>query len=291
MSKVFLLTGSTRGLGRQIAEAALQAGHCLIATAPQPATMADLVERYGRQILPAELDVTDPAAAQAAVEAGLERFGRLDVVVNNAGYANLASVEDISLTDFREQIDANLFGVVNVTKAALPVLRAQGDGRIIQVSSIGGRLATAGLAAYQAAKWAVGGFSEVLAREVGPLGIKVTVLEPGGMQTDWAGSSMRVPPVSEPYQATVGAMAALHHDGGSPPALGDPAKVAQVVLAVADMDEPPLRLILGSEAYAYATAAAAARAQSDAAWRDLTISTDRDDATLADRDPLGTISR
>jgi hypothetical protein len=122
------------------------------------------------------------------------------------------------------------------------------------------------------------------------LGIKVTVLEPGGMQTDWAGSSMQVPPVSEPYQATVGAMAALHHDGSGSLSLGDPAKVAQVVLAVAGMDEPPLRLILGSEAYAYATAAAA-RAQSDAAWRDLTISTDRDDATLADRDPLGTISR
>jgi len=291
MSKVFLLTGSTRGLGRQIAEAALAAGHRLVATARRPEALADLAERYGRQVLPVALDVTDADAAKAAVAAGVETFGRLDVVVNNAGYANLVSVEDISLTDFREQIDTNLFGVVNVTKAALEVLRRQGDGHIIQVSSIGGRLATAGLSAYQAAKWAVGGFSEVLAREVGPLGIKVTVLEPGGMQTDWAGSSMRVPPVSEPYRTTVGAMAALHHDGGSTPALGDPAKVAQVVLAVAGMDEPPLRLILGSEAYAYAAAAAAARAESDAAWHDLTISTDRDDATLADRDPLGTISR
>ena len=291
MSKVFLLTGSSRGLGRQIAEAVLAAGHRLIATARRPEDLADLAERYGRQVLPVALDVTDPDAAKAAVAVGVEAFGRIDVVVNNAGYANLAAVEDISLTDFREQIDTNLFGVVNVTKAALAVLRGQGDGHIIQVSSIGGRLATAGLSAYQAAKWAVGGFSEVLAREVGPLGIKVTVLEPGGMQTDWAGSSMRVPPVSEPYRATVGAMAALHHDGGGMPALGDPAKVAQVVLAVAGMDEPPLRLILGSEAYAYATAAAAARAESDAAWHDLTISTDRDDATLADRNPLGTTGR
>jgi NAD(P)-dependent dehydrogenase (short-subunit alcohol dehydrogenase family) len=286
MPKVFLLTGSTRGLGRQIAEAALAAGHRLVATARRPETLADLAERYGSQILPVALDVTDPAAAQAAVTAGVEEFGRLDVVVNNAGYANLASVEDITLADFREQIDTNLLGVVNVTKAALPVLRRQGGGHIIQVSSIGGRLATPGLSAYQTAKWAVGGFSEVLAREVGPLGIKVTVLEPGGMQTDWAGSSMRVPPVSEPYQATVGVMARMHTD--SSPALGDPAKVARVVLAVADMDEPPLRLILGSEAYAYAAAAAAARAQSDAAWHDLTVSTDRDDATTADRDPLGT---
>jgi NAD(P)-dependent dehydrogenase (short-subunit alcohol dehydrogenase family) len=286
--QVFLLTGSSRGLGRQIAEAALGAGHQLIATARDPGRLADLAERYGDQVRPFALDVTDPAAAAAAVAAGTEAFGRIDVVVNNAGYANLAAVEDVDLADFRAQVDANLFGVVNVTKAALPALRAQGSGHIIQVSSVGGRLATAGLSAYQAAKWAVGGFSEVLAREVGPLGIKVTVLEPGGMQTDWAGSSMSVPPISEPYRPTVGAMAAVHDGLGSAQALGDPAKVARVVLAVAAMPEPPLRLILGSEAYAYATAAARARAESDAAWYDLTVSTDRDDATAAQRDPLGT---
>jgi NAD(P)-dependent dehydrogenase (short-subunit alcohol dehydrogenase family) len=289
MPKVFLVTGSSRGLGRQIAEAVLAAGHQLVATARRPAAVADLAGRYGDRVLPVPLDVTDPEAAAAAVRAGVEAFGRLDVVVNNAGYANLAAVEDITLADFREQIDANLLGVVYVTKAALPVLRAQGRGHIIQVSSVGGRLATPGLSAYQAAKWAVGGFSEVLAREAGPLGIKVTVLEPGGMRTDWAGSSMRVPPVSEPYRATVGAMAAIHSGGGAT-ALGDPAKVAQVVLAVADLAEPPLRLILGSEAYAYATAAAAVRAESDLAWHDLTVSTDRDGATDAERDPLRAVS-
>ena len=288
MSKVFFLTGSSRGLGREIAEAALAAGHRLVATARRPGSLADLAGRYGRQVLPVALDVADPAAVQAAVTAGVREFGRLDVVVNNAGYADLASVEDVTVDDFRAQIDTNLLGVVYVTKAALPVLRRQGSGHIIQVSSIGGRLATPGLSAYQAAKWAVGGFSEVLAKEAEPLGIKVTVLEPGGMATDWAGSSMHVPPVSEPYQATVGAMARLHHEGDSPLALGDPAKVAQVVLAVAGMDKPPLRLILGSEAYAYATAAARARAESDVRWHDLTVSTDRDDATAADRDPLGT---
>jgi NAD(P)-dependent dehydrogenase (short-subunit alcohol dehydrogenase family) len=286
MPQVFFLTGSSRGLGRQIAEATLAAGHYLVATARNPASLADLADRYGSQVLPFALDVTDPEAAVAAVAAGTAAFGRIDVVVNNAGYANLAAVEDVSLDDFREQVDANLFGVVNVTKAALPVLRAKGGGHIIQVSSVGGRLATPGLSAYQAAKWAVGGFSEVLAREVGPLGIKVTVLEPGGMRTDWAGSSMRVPPISEPYQPTVGASAAMHGELGSNDALGDPAKVARVVLAVAEMAEPPLRLILGSEAYAYATAAARARAESDAAWHDLTVSTDRDDATAAQRDPL-----
>lgn len=286
MPQVFFLTGSSRGLGRQIAEAALAAGHYLVATARDPASLSDLADRYGSQVLPVALDVTDPEAAAAAVRAGTEAFDRIDVVVNNAGYANLAAVEDVSLDDFRAQVDANLFGVVNVTKAALPVLRAQGGGHIIQVSSVGGRLATPGLSAYQAAKWAVGGFSEVLAREVGPLGIKITVLEPGGMRTDWAGSSMRVPPISEPYRTTVGAIAAMHSENGSGDALGDPAKVARVVLKVAEMAEPPLRLILGSEAYAYATAAAKARAESDAAWHDLTVFTDRDDVTAAQRDPL-----
>ncbi len=286
MSQVFFLTGSTRGLGRKIAEAVLEAGHRLVATARQPESLSDLAERYGNRILPVALDVTDVAAAEAAVAAGVAAFGRIEVVVNNAGYANLAAIEDITPEDFREQIDTNLLGVVNVTKAALPVLRAQGGGRIIQVSSIGGRMATPGLAAYQAAKWAVGGFSEVLARETAPLGIKVTVLEPGGMQTDWAGASMRVPPISVPYQSTVGVMARMHAGIGSGSALGDPAKVAQVVLEVAAMDEPPLRLILGSEAYGYATAAAKARAESDAAWRHLSVSTDRDDATPTEQDPL-----
>jgi NAD(P)-dependent dehydrogenase (short-subunit alcohol dehydrogenase family) len=289
MPTVFFLTGSSRGLGRAIAEAALDAGDQLVATARRPSSLDDLVARYGDQILPLELDVTDADTAQAAIALATERFGRIDVVVNNAGYANVAAVEDITLTDFRAQLETNLFGVVNVTKAALPALRRQGAGHIIQVSSIGGRLATPGLAAYQSAKWAVGGFSGVLAAEVAPLGIRVTVLEPGGMQTDWAGSSMQIPPISEPYQATVGAMAAMHNPTNL--SLGDPAKVAQLVLQVAAMDDPPLRLILGSEAYAYATAAARAQAEADERWRDLTVSTDRDGATEADRDPLGTRTR
>ncbi len=285
---VFFLTGSSRGLGRAIAAAVLDAGHQLVATARNPESLDDLVAAHPGQVLPLALDVTDPAAAEAVIVAGRERFGRLDVVVNNAGYADLAAVEDVDPADFRAQIETNLFGVVNVTKAALPILREQGGGHVIQVSSIGGRLATPGLAAYQSAKWAVGGFSSVLAKEVAPLGIKVTVLEPGGMQTDWAGSSMTVPPISAPYQETVGAMAAMHN--AETLALGDPAKVAGVILQIAAMDEPPLRLILGSEAYAYATAAAEAQAESDRHWHDLTVSTDRDDATDADRDPLGTAS-
>jgi NAD(P)-dependent dehydrogenase (short-subunit alcohol dehydrogenase family) len=282
---VFFLTGSSRGLGRAIADAVLDAGHQLVATARNPESLDDLVAVQPEQVLALALDVTDPTAAEAAVAAGRERFGRIDVVVNNAGYADLAAIEDVDPDAFRAQIDTNLFGVVNVTKAALPVLHEQGGGHVIQVSSIGGRLATPGLAAYQSAKWAVGGFSSVLAAEVAPLGIKVTVLEPGGMQTDWAGSSMSVPPISAPYEPTVGRSAEMHNTDTL--ALGDPAKVAQVVLQVAAMDDPPLRLILGSEAYAYATAAARAQAESDERWHDLSVSTDRDDATDADRDPLG----
>jgi NAD(P)-dependent dehydrogenase (short-subunit alcohol dehydrogenase family) len=285
MSSVFFLTGSSRGLGRAIAEAVLDGGHRLVATARDPRSLDDLVGTHGDRILALALDVTDSDAAQTAIAAGVEHFGRIDVVVNNAGYADLAAVEDVTLGDFRRQIDTNFFGVVNVSKAALAILREQGSGHIIQVSSIGGRLATPGLSAYQSAKWAVGGFSSVLAAEVNPLGIRVTVLEPGGMETDWAGSSMQVPPVSEPYRQTVGASAAIHNSTAV--ALGDPVKVAQVVLAVAAMDDPPLRLILGSEAYAYATAAARAQAASDERFKQLTTSTDRDDATDAQRDPLG----
>jgi NAD(P)-dependent dehydrogenase (short-subunit alcohol dehydrogenase family) len=289
MSKVFLVTGSSRGLGRAIAQAVLDAGDRLVATARRPASLDDLVATHPDQVLPLALDVADAEQARAAVAAGVERFGRIDVVVNNAGYANIAAIEDVTLEDFRAQINTNLFGVVNVTKAALPVLRAQGSGHVIQVSSVGDRLASPGLAAYQSAKWAVAGFSGVLAAEVAPLGISVTVLEPGGMETDWAGSSMQIAPVSEPYRTTVGAMAAIHDTVNL--SLGDPAKVAQAVLTVAAMDEPPLRLLLGSDAYTYGTAAARGQAESDERWRGLSVSTDRDDATATDRDPLGTAER
>ncbi|WP_232665773.1 SDR family NAD(P)-dependent oxidoreductase [Pseudonocardia sp. TRM90224] len=283
MSQVLLVTGSSRGLGREIVEAALAAGHRVVATARRSERLADLVEKYGEQVRAVALDVADPEAAAHAVRTAVDAFGRLDVLVNNAGYANLAAVEDITLDDFREQVETNLFGVVTVTKAALPVMREQGSGHILQVSSVGGRLASVGLSAYQSAKWAVGGFSSVLAQEVAPLGITVTVLEPGGMRTDWAGSSMTIPPVSAPYQQTVGERARLMP---TTTMTGDPAKVAQVVLDVAAMAEPPLRLLLGSDAYRYGTAAGRALAESDERWRELSVSTDHDAATAADIDPL-----
>jgi NAD(P)-dependent dehydrogenase (short-subunit alcohol dehydrogenase family) len=284
-SKVFLVTGSSRGLGREIAGAVLAAGHRLVATARRPQQLDDLVAQYGDQVRAIALDVTDPDAATAAVKSAIDAFGRLDVVVNNAGYADLAAVEDVTLDAFRAQIDTNLLGVVYMTKAALPVLREQGSGHIIQVSSVGGRMASPGLSAYQAAKWAVGGFSEVLAAETAPLGVKVTVLEPGGMRTDWAGSSMAVPPISEPYDRTVGA----NHrrmEGFTESAASDPGKVAQLVLTVADLEEPPLRLLVGTDAYNYGRAAWQARLDEDARWQDLSTSTDHDEATTDQLDPL-----
>ncbi|WP_035126004.1 SDR family NAD(P)-dependent oxidoreductase [Conexibacter woesei] len=284
-SKVFLVTGSSRGLGRSIAAAVVAAGHQLVATARTPESLDDLVAQAPDRVRAVALDVTDPDAAAAAVRTAVDAFGRLDVVVNNAGYADLAAVEDVTLDAFRAQIDTNLLGVVNVTKAALPVMREQGDGHIIQVSSVGGRMATPGLGAYQAAKWAVGGLSEVLAAEVGPLGIKVTVLEPGGMRTDWAGSSMAIPPVSEAYKNTVGAVAE-RMAGFAEASASDPDKVAQVVLQVADLDAPPVRLLIGSDAYNYGRAAWQARVDTDAEWEALSTSTDHADATADQLDPL-----
>jgi len=166
---------------------------------------------------------------------------------------------------------------VYVTKAALPILRSQGGGRIIQISSVGDRIGSPGMTAYQSAKWAVGGFSEALATEVAPLGIKITVLEPGGMRTDWAGASMTTPPISEPYQATVGAAAEAMRNFERT-ANGDPTKVARLVLTVAELDDPPLRLLAGSDAYEFGRGAWHGRIETDAQWEQLSRSTDHDDA-------------
>jgi NAD(P)-dependent dehydrogenase (short-subunit alcohol dehydrogenase family) len=285
MPSVFLVSGASRGLGREIVVAALRAGHQVVAGARSPKVLDDLAAEYGDRLAAVPLDVTDDAQAAAAVRTAVDRFGRLDVLVNNAGYANVASVEDIDFDDFRAQLDTNLLGVVRLTRAALPVLREQRSGHVVQVSSVGGRLATPGLSAYQTAKWAVGGFSSVLAAEVAPLGIKVTVLEPGGMRTDWAGSSMRVDPIRPEYEPTVGVMARMHSADFTE--ASDPAKVARLVLDVVALPEPPLRLLVGPDAFAYATAAGRALLAEDEKWRDLSVSTAADDATPEQIDPLG----
>jgi NAD(P)-dependent dehydrogenase (short-subunit alcohol dehydrogenase family) len=275
MEKVWLITGSSRGLGRVLSEAVLASGDKLVATARTPAQLADLVDRHGDQVRTVALDVTDEREAVTAVQGAINAFGRLDVLVNNAGYANINSIEDMAAEDFREQIETNFFGVVNVTRAALPVFRTQRGGHIIQISSLGGRLATPGLSAYQSAKWAVGGFSEVLAKEVGPLGIKVTVVEPGGMRTDWAGSSMRVGAVEPDYQKTVGAMIEAR-SANAGIMRGDPMRVAQAILRIASEKRPPLRLLLGSDAVFLASLFSAERAKEDAEWKELSLSTDFD---------------
>jgi NAD(P)-dependent dehydrogenase (short-subunit alcohol dehydrogenase family) len=272
-TQVWLITGSSRGLGRALAGAVLAAGHRLIATARNPKQLSDLAERYVDQVRAVALDVTDERAATTAVQSAIDAFGRLDVLVNNAGYGNIASIEDTSMDDFRAQIETNLFGVVNVTKAAIPVMRRQGSGRILQFSSIGGRIGPVGRGAYAAAKWGVEGFSEVLAKEVGPLGIKVTIIEPGGFRTDFAGSSTTITADNPVYAATVGAVARFQRDyNGVQP--GDPAKAAAAILRVARLDEMPLRLLLGSDAARAAEEAERARSDADKKWRQLSESTD-----------------
>lgn len=271
MSRTWLITGSSRGLGRAVAEAVLAAGDNLVATARRTEPLADLAEKYGERIRLVTLDVTDAEAARRAVQAAVDAFDRLDVVVNNAGYADMAAIEDMSEQAFRDQIDANLFGVVNVSRAALPVMREQGSGHIIQISSVGGRVGVPGLGAYQAAKWAVGGFSEVLAKEVAPLGIKVTVAQPGGMRTDWAGSSMATPPVSEPYEKVVGAaIAGIRDQDGKQP--GDPARIAHMLLDIVAAEEPPLHLLVGKDAVRVGQAVAETLAAADAKWRQVSES-------------------
>lgn len=289
MSSVFLVSGASRGLGRAIVAAALDSGHQVVAGVRRLDALADLQQTAGDRLVVVPLDVTDTDAANAAVATALARFGRLDVLVNNAGYANIAPIEDVALDDFIAQLDTNLLGVVRLTQAALPVMREQGSGHIIQISSVGGRLATPGLGAYQSAKWAVGGFSSVLAAEVAPLGIKVTVLEPGGMRTDWAGSSMRIDDIRPEYHQTVGRAAAMHDPDQL--AANDTDKVARVVVDLIKETDPPLRLLIGPEAYAYATAAARAQLSQDERWRELSESTVADDATPEQIDPLGRLGR
>jgi NAD(P)-dependent dehydrogenase (short-subunit alcohol dehydrogenase family) len=274
MPKTWLITGSSRGFGWELAKAVLDSGDRLVATARRPESLDDLVRKYGQLVRTVALDVTDAAAARAAVELVIDEFGALDVVVNNAGYANSAPIEEMPDDDFRAQIETNLFGVVNLTKAALPVLRRQRSGHFIQFSSIGGRVGgTPGMGAYQTAKWAIEGFSEVLSNEVKPFGVKVTIIEPGGFRTDWGGSSMRSPQVSEDYDQTVGAMN-RYRESTVDKWPGDPARAARIITDLVRLDEPPLRLLLGAAAVESAEKAAKARAAEAEKWADVSRSAD-----------------
>jgi NAD(P)-dependent dehydrogenase (short-subunit alcohol dehydrogenase family) len=275
LSKTFFLTGSARGLGRSLAEAILKAGHRLIATARQPEQLDDLTQRYGKNVLPLSLDVTDYRRAQAAMQQGAKHFGGLDVVINNAGGAVVGSVEDLTPEVFQDQIALNFMGAIHVTKAAIPLFRKLGGGHLILVSSIGDRIATPGASAYYASKWAVAGFAESLALEVGPLGVKVSAVEPGGMKTDFAEDrSLKLVSSNAVYDATVGATARMMKSDEYADQLGDPAKVANVILEVAALEQPPLRLLMGSGTMQYAHSFDQARAAADEKWKALTALAD-----------------
>lgn len=274
MSKVWLITGSSRGFGKELVKAVLAGGDQVIATARNSKQLDYLVEEYGDQVRTFSLDVTDAKAALSAVKLAVDSFGRLDVVVNNAGYANSAPIEEMTDEDFRAQIETNLFGVVNVTKAALPVLRKQRSGHFVQFSSVGGRVGgTPGMGAYQTAKYAVEGFSEVLSNEVQPFGVKVTIIEPGAFRTDWQGASMNMAEVSEDYLQTVGQMHQfrLATEGKQP---GDPARAAKIIMDIVNLEEPPLRLLLGAGAVEAAEKSSRSRAEEVDTWAEVSRSAD-----------------
>jgi NAD(P)-dependent dehydrogenase (short-subunit alcohol dehydrogenase family) len=273
MAKVWLITGSGNGLGRDIAEAALAAGDSVVAGARRTEELEPLMAQYGERVKPVTLEVREEAAAKAAVQLAVDTFGRLDVLVNNAGYGKFAPFEQMSAEDFEAVVDTCLYGVVYTTRAAVPVMRKQKSGHIFQVSSVGGRIAVAGNTPYHAAKWAVGGFSDSLAMEVAPFGVKVCTLEPGGIRTNWQRrASENAPDLLPDYEASVGSGLKMLRslEGRSE---SDPRKIAEVIVRLANSDDVPVRLILGVDAEKRVQQVEAARASEAEKWRYLTVST------------------
>lgn len=281
-AQTWFITGSSRGLGRHLATAALEAGDNVVATARKPEQLDDFVRQYGDRVLPVMLDVTDRSAAVTGLQAAVDCFDRVDVVVNNAGYANLAPVETTPEDDFRRRFDTNFWGVYNVSTAALPILKAQGGGTIVQFSSIGGRVGgTPGLGSYQAAKFAVDGFTRVLAAETAPFGIRYIVVEPGGFATDWAGASMRIPDVAPDYDPTVGEMARAL--GGPVSVAGDPKRAGEILVQIVKHPNPPSHLILGAGAVRMAQTYSRSQLEEAATWEPVSRSADFD--ARANRSP------
>jgi NAD(P)-dependent dehydrogenase (short-subunit alcohol dehydrogenase family) len=241
-SKVWFITGTSKGFGRVWAEAALARGDRVAATARNVDTLAPLVERYGTLVAAIALDVTDKAAVDAAIAESHARFGHLDVVINNAGYGLFGAIEEVSEAEARAQLDTNLFGALWVTQAALPIMRAQGSGHIIQVSSIGGLSAFPTVGLYHASKWGLEGFSQFLSAEVASFGIKVTIVEPGGYATEWGGQSAKRATPLPAYDGVRTAIAA-YRDNIIP---GDPNATGPAILKVVDAQDPPLRIFFGS---------------------------------------------
>lgn len=274
--KIWFITGSARGLGRNLTEAVLEHGDKVAATARNTNALQDLVEKYPGQVLPIQLDVTDYDQVHLAVESAITHFGRIDVLVNNAGFGIVGAAEAFTDEQVRSQLETNLYAPIEITRAVLPFMRKQRSGRILQISSIGGRVGNAGIGIYQAAKFGLSGFSEVLAKEVVDFGIYVTSVEPGGFRTDWAGDSMTYAAHIEGYEK-VEQRAEYFKNGGFVP-MGDPAKAAKVMLNLVDSPEPPVHLVLGSEAIGMLKNADEARTAEMEKWMAVSISTDHDEA-------------
>jgi len=277
MKKVWFITGSSRGLGRSLAEAVLQKGDLLAATSRNTKDLETLIQTYGEQVLPLSLEVTDKAQIREAVTKTIQHFGRIDVLVNNAGFGITGAAEAFTDEQVRSQLEVNLYAPIEITRAVLPYMRAQKSGHILQVSSIGGRIGNAGLTMYQAAKFGLSGFSEALRKEVAPLGIKVTSVEPGGFRTDWAGASMSFAPDIADYDDTIGGIKAFLTSGKFEP-VGDPAKAAQAMIQIAEAEDAPAHLVLGSEAVQLLKKADADRTAELEKWMYLSLGTDHDDA-------------
>jgi NAD(P)-dependent dehydrogenase (short-subunit alcohol dehydrogenase family) len=277
MKKVWFITGSSRGLGRDLTAQVLAKGDLVAATARNTDALKDFVEKYPDQILPVILDVTDYDQVHLAVEAAVEHFGKIDVLVNNAGFGIIGAAEAFTEEQVRSQLETNLYAPIEITRAVLPFMRKQRSGRILQISSVGGRVGNAGLSMYQAAKFGLSGFTEALAKEVLDLGIYVTSVEPGGFRTDWAGDSMSYAPHVEGYEKTVGQRTDFFKSGNFVP-MGDPKKAAKVMLDLVENPEPPMHLVLGSEAIGMLKHADAARAAEMEKWMEVSLSTDHDEA-------------
>lgn len=277
MQKVWFITGSARGLGKSLTAAVLAKGDLVAATARNPAQLDQFVQQYGDHILPVQLDVTDNKQVRKAVEDTIARFGRIDVLVNNAGFGIIGAAEAFTDEQVRSQMETNLYAPIEITRVILPYMRKQRSGRILQISSIGGRITSSGLSIYQSAKWGLSGFADALAKEVDALGIKVTSVEPGGFRTDWAGDSMSYAADIEGYEATIGQRTEIFKSGKFVPK-GSPDKAAIALVNLVDHPEPPVHLVLGSDATGLLQQVNALRQTEFEKWLSVSESTDADDA-------------
>lgn len=276
MERIWFVTGSSRGLGRSLIEAILSKGDKVAATARDISSLQDLVKQYPQAILPVQLDVSNKAQVHQAIAAVVKHFGRIDVLVNNAGFGITGAVEAYSDEQVRSQLETNLYAPIEITRAVLPYMREKRSGHILQISSMGGRVGSGGVSIYQAAKFGLSGFSEGLALEIADFGIKVICIEPGGFRTDWAGDSMSYATEIEGYEMVNKRIQLFKNKGFSP--MGDPEKAAKVIIDVVNDPEPPLHLLLGSEAVAIVKYSEASKLRELEKWEEVSRSTDSDDA-------------